>query len=80
MEKHLHTPAQSHHKFLFKKILNNVLYINKKLNTFGLSNTQLCSFCKMEKETISHLFYYCNHMQDIWNQVPAYFTDCLRFS
>ena len=50
------------------KILNNILYLNKKLHTFGLSNTQLCSFCKMEEE-ISHLFYYCIHIQDIWNQV-----------
>ena len=61
------------------KILNNVLYLNKKLDTFGLSNMQLCSFCKMEEETIIHLFYYCIHIQDIWNQVQAYFTDYLHF-
>ena len=40
------------------KILNNVLYLNKKLHTFGLSNTRLCSFCRMEEEKLSHLFYY----------------------
>ena len=51
------------------KILNNILYLNKKLHTFGLSNTQLCSFCKMEEETKSHLFYHCIHIQDIRNQV-----------
>ena len=34
----------------------------------------------MEEETISHLFYYCTHMQDIWNQIQAYFTDFLHFS
>ena len=62
------------------KILNNILYLNKKLYTFGLSNTQLCSFSKMEEETISHLFYYCIHIQDIWNQVQIYFTDCFHFS
>ena len=26
------------------KLLNNALYLNKKLHTLGLSNTQLCSF------------------------------------
>ena len=62
------------------KILNNILYLNKKLHTFGLSNTQLCSFCKMEEETISHLFYYSIHIQDTWNQVEIYFTDCFHFS
>ena len=34
--------------------------------------------CKMEEETICHLFYYYTHIQDIWNQ--TYFTDCLHFS
>ena len=62
------------------KILNNILYLNKNLHTFGLSNTQLCSFCKMEEETISHLFYYCIHIQDIWDQVQIYFPDCFHFS
>ena len=57
-----------------------MLYLNKKLHTFGLSNTQLCSFCKIEEETISHLFYYCSHIQDIWNLVQIYFTDCFHFS
>ena len=33
----------------------------------------------MKEETICHLFYYCNHIQDIWNQVQAYFTDSLHF-
>ena len=27
------------------KILNNVLFLNKKLYTFGITNTALCSFC-----------------------------------
>ena len=31
------------------KIPNNILYLNKKLDTFSLSNTQLCSF-RRERE------------------------------
>ena len=34
----------------------------------------------MEEETASHLFYYCIHIQNIWNQVQIYFTDCFDFS
>ena len=34
----------------------------------------------MEEETISHIFYFCIHIQDIWNQVQIYFTDCFHFS
>ena len=33
----------------------------------------------MEEETVSHLLCYCIHIQDIWNQVEIYFTDCLHF-
>ena len=44
-----------------------IMYLSKNLHTFGLLNTQLCSFCKIKEDTISHLFYYC-------------FTDCLHFS
>ena len=62
------------------KILNNILYLNKKLHTSGLSNRQLCPFFKIEEETISPLFYYCTHIQDIWNQRQIYFTDCFHFS
>ena len=34
----------------------------------------------MEEETISHLLYYCIHIQDIWNQFQTYFTDFFHFS
>ena len=34
----------------------------------------------MEEETIKHLFHYCTHFQDIWNQVQIYFTGCFHFS
>ena len=33
----------------------------------------------MDEEIIRHLLYYCIHIQDIWNQVQAYFTDYLHF-
>ena len=26
-------------------------------------------------KTISHLFFYCTHIQDTWNKYQAYFTD-----
>ena len=33
----------------------------------------------MEEETVCYLFYYCTHIQVIWNQVKAYFTYGLYF-
>ena len=86
MERHLHTilacrvTINTCLRSPQYNIPNNVLYLNKKLHTFGLSNTQLCSCCEIEDKTISYIFYCCTQLQHICNQVQAYFTDCLHFS
>ena len=45
------------------KLLNNVLFLNKMIYRFGISQDSLCSFCILEEETPMHIFYSCNHMQ-----------------
>ena len=44
------------------KILNNILYLNKKLFQFGKIVTCLCCFCKNIKETLMHLFNNCDYV------------------
>ena len=48
MDRHQHTSTQSPYKCLLRsfqyKILNSVLYLNKKLHNFDISQTQLYSF------------------------------------
>ena len=41
------------------KILNNVLFLNKKLYTFGITNTALCSFCNSLEETFIRILFDC---------------------
>ena len=41
------------------KILNNILYLNQRLYHMKLVASPLCSLCKREVETISHLFLRC---------------------
>ena len=60
------------------KVLNNVLYLNKKLFIFGKSSSSLCSFCKNADETISHLFYECNITKELWNRLDLFFNDCFH--
>ena len=45
------------------KILNNALFLNRKLYTFGITNTGLCSFCKTVEETPLHIFFDCVHVK-----------------
>ena len=42
------------------KILNNLLFLNKKLYTFGITNIVLCSVCKSVEEPPIHIFYMLN--------------------
>ena len=41
------------------KILNNVLFLNKNLYNFEITDTALCSFCKAFEETPIRVFYDC---------------------
>ena len=45
------------------KILNNVLFLNKTLHTFGIKPPPLCSFCKLYDETPHHMFYECDRVK-----------------
>ena len=57
------------------KILNNVLYLNKKLFTFRKSTSPLCFFCKLSDETVLHLIYECNIILNLWNEVVLFFEN-----
>ena len=59
--------------FFQYKILNNVFYRNKKLFTFRKSTSPLCPFCKLSDETVLHLFYECNIIQNLWNDLILFF-------
>ena len=60
------------------KILNDVLYLNKKLFLFGKASSPLCSFSNLDDETILHLFYECNFTKELWNRLSLFFNDSLH--
>ena len=51
------------------KLLDNVLYLNKKLFQFGIISQSKCSFCELYNETLHHIFYECTYAQNLWNRV-----------
>ena len=50
------------------KILNDFLYINKKLFQFEKCVTPLCSFCKNFNEKSLHIFCKCEFVNFVWNK------------
>ena len=59
------------------KILNNVSFLNKKLHTFGVKPSPLCSFCNLYDETPYHIFYECNRVKCLWSDLVQCFQNNL---
>ena len=53
----------------------NVLYLKKKLFAFRKSTSPLCPFCKLSDETVLHLFYECNIILNLWNELVLFFEN-----
>ena len=62
-------------RFFQYKILNNGLFLNKKLYTFGIASTFLCSFCKILEETPIHIFCDCIHVKSIREKLQTKFQN-----
>ena len=59
------------------KILNNILYLNKKLHIFGIKPSPLCSFCNLYDETPCHIFYECDRVKFLWSELVQCFQNTL---
>ena len=57
------------------KLLNNVLYFNKKLLHFGIIFQSKCSFCELYDETPHDIFYKCTYTQNVWNHLRLYLSE-----
>ena len=61
--------------FIFQyKLVNNVLYLNKKLFYLGIISQPKFSNCNLYDETPQHLFYECTCTQHLWNYLQLYIS------
>ena len=60
------------------KILNRILFLNKRLFVFRMKSTPLCSFCNIEEETLPRIFSECVFVIYLW-QLLAIFCFFLFF-
>ena len=59
------------------KILNNILYLNKKLHIFGIKSSPLCSFCNLYDKTPFHIFYECDRVKLLLSELVQCFQNTL---
>ena len=62
------------------KLLNNVLFLSKKLHIFGIKWSPLCSFCNLCDKTPLHIFYECDSIKCLWSDLIHYFQNSLVLS
>ena len=56
-------------------ILNNVLFLSKKLYTFGITNTAFCSFCNTLEETPIRIFFDYVYVKCLWERLQMKFQN-----
>ena len=51
----------------------------EQIIVFKKSSSSLFSFCKEENETVSHLYFYCLKVRNLWSQLKVYLAGIWRF-
>ena len=63
------------HSFLYHLLLGGLI-TNIHLERYGLKETNDCSFCELKKETLTHLLWQCQLVQDLWVKIEKIY--CIK--
>ena len=58
-------------KWLQMQIFHRILPTARLLHLYGVTDTDACTFCKTQVETITHLFWHCRKVNAFWRDVTA---------
>ena len=61
-------------------IVNNFLFLNKKLFVFQMKSTPLCSFCNKEEETLIRIFSEYTYVIYLWQLLATFFWKQFDFT
>ena len=62
------------------RLIHRILGTNSFLFKINKTDTNLCTFCKKEEETIFHLFCSCTHTISFWSSVFSWIKEQTNFS
>ncbi len=63
------TTSSAKLRYFQYQILHRTLVTNRKVELWDIKDSDKCSFCELETETISHLLYDCLHIKIFWFRV-----------
>ena len=65
------------------RLLHMTLITNKELMLFGKTTSDLCTFCKKDKEDIYNILLYCPISKNIWKYLQTFLHSktgiCIKF-
>ena len=68
----------SYTRYFQFRYIHNILPTNYFLFKIGLIDTDICSFCKVNRETVKHLMWECNVTKDFWNNLSTWMNTVLN--
>ena len=54
------------------RLMQRGLITNIQLQKWNIKQTNLCTFCNQEPETLTHLFHLCPKVMDLWGKIAEY--------
>ena len=57
------------------RIIHRIIATNRTLSWMNLRNDELCSFCNEEDESIEHLFWECDVVQQFWTRLMTLISE-----
>lgn len=60
------------------RIIHRILVTNRSLVRFGIQESEMCSYCGQEQETLQHLFIDCPHVSSLWTSLQAWLNSILN--
>ena len=61
--------SETYLRSLQYKILNFIVYDNSTLKRIGIVDSDLCSFCQSDKDSIKHMLFHCPKVGNFWKQI-----------
>jgi hypothetical protein len=70
------TTLDTNLRYFQYKLLHRILTTNHFLKLIGIKGEDYCTFCKIESETLLHLFTDCEYVKPIWTSLHLWLVSC----
>lgn len=74
-QKHFKSTPDVQLRWFQSRLLYNILPTNRYLHLCKIKDSPLCTFCGETEETITHMFWHCQRVQQFWTDLAKFLQD-----